>query len=328
MNPTLEKNFTNQALRRLRLRHIELLQALGEVATVSAAAAKLNLSQPAVSKMLQEIEEVSQAQLFYRGRRGIEPSEMGRLLIRHASLTVHQFDAAGQQLQAMRLGASALLNVGCSSTMPLLPLAVAMLRKQMPSLLLRLWDEPPRQLIARLMAGEIDCALAPLPPDILSSLEVDGLRLQPVISDWMCVVASPHHRLAQRDKLRWSDVVSEQWVLSPPDGLTRQRFVAVCLDQGLTPPRPAIECVSFKSLRWLLRSDPTLLALTRAYQVMDDVQVGLVKVLPVSPVVELPGVSFITRQGTAADPEALSALLEALKEATKQVAAGVPERLV
>lgn len=321
MTPIFEKNFTNQALRRLRLRHIELLHALGEVVTVSAAAAKLSLSQPAVSKMLQEIEEVCQAQLFYRGRRGIEPSEMGKLLIRHATLTVHQLDAAGQQLQAMQLGASALLNVGSSSTMPLLSQAVVKLRRQMPSLLLRVWDEPPRQLIARLMAGEIDCALAPLPPDILSSSEVESIRLQPVMADWMCVVASPQHRLAGHDSLQWSDVVSEQWVLSPPDALTRQRFVAVCLDQGLTPPRPAIECVSFKSVRWLLRSDPTLLALTRAHQVMDDVQVGLVKVLPVSPVVALPAVSFITRQGTAADPEALSSLLAALQEVNKQAGA-------
>jgi len=315
-------NFTNQALRRLRLRHIELLHALSEVATVSAAATRLNLSQPAVSKMLQEIEAVSEARLFHRGRRGIEPTDMGRLWIRHATLMVRQVDAAGQQLQAMRLGASVLLNVGLSSTMPLLSQAVVKLRAQMPSLLLRVWDEPPRQLIARLMAGEIDCALAPLPPDILASPEVDSLRLQPVMDDWMCVVASPRHRLARRAQLGWNDLVSEQWVLSPPEGLTRQRFVAACLEHGLAPPRPAIECVSFKSVRWLLRSDPTLVALTRAHQVMDDVRDRLVKVLPVSPRVPLPAVSLITRCRTAADPDALSALWAALQEAARRTGPG------
>ena len=322
MHPHDDYDFAHQALRRLRLRHIELLHALDEVATASAAAARLNLSQPAISKMLQEIESVSRTQLFHRGRRGIEPTDAGRLLIRHATLAVHQFDVAGQQLQAMRLGASALLNIGASSTLPLLSQAIAALRRQQPSLLIRVFVEPPRQLISKLMVGDIDCALAPLPPDALSSPEAERMQLRPVMRDRMCVVTSPRHRLARRKKLQWSELMSEQWVLSPPEGLTRQQLVATCLRQHLAPPRPVIECVSFASVRWLLHNDPQLVALTRMHQVIDDVSIGLIALLPVTPMVDLPDVSLITRRGPSADPEALTALLAALRAASRQPADG------
>ena len=51
-------------VRRLRLRHLELLVALADERTMRAAAARLHLSQPALSKMLGEIEAGFQARLF------------------------------------------------------------------------------------------------------------------------------------------------------------------------------------------------------------------------------------------------------------------------
>lgn len=308
---------TGQVLRRLRLRHFELLQCLGEVATVGLAAERLNLSQPAVSKMIQEIEEVCGTRLFVRGRRGIEPNAQGRLLIRHADFLVRQLNSAGQQLDAMKLGASALLHVGASSTIPLLSRAIVHLRRQMPGLLVRIVNEPPRRLIDKIMRGELDCALAPLPPESLASQEAGGLRLEPVTPDRLCVVASSRHPLAQSRALHWADLVGAPWVLSPQEALTRQRFVEVYLKQGIEPPRPVIECVSFASIRWLLREDASLLALMRHHQASEEAAMGLISVLPVKPVVSLPAVSFITRRDEASDRASLDALLLALRRSLK-----------
>ncbi|MBM3353812.1 MAG: LysR family transcriptional regulator [Betaproteobacteria bacterium] len=58
-------------LRRLRLRHLELLTVLRDQPTVRGAARRLSLSQPAVSKMLREIEDVFGARLFDRSRSGV-----------------------------------------------------------------------------------------------------------------------------------------------------------------------------------------------------------------------------------------------------------------
>jgi len=61
----------------MRLRHLELLTVLHELPRVRAAARRLNLSQPAVSKMLREIEQVFGAPLFERSRTGVTPNALG-----------------------------------------------------------------------------------------------------------------------------------------------------------------------------------------------------------------------------------------------------------
>jgi len=64
-------------VRRLRLRHLELLVALGEAGTMRAAADRLHLSQPAISKMLLETEDALGARLFERSRQGVHPTPAG-----------------------------------------------------------------------------------------------------------------------------------------------------------------------------------------------------------------------------------------------------------
>ncbi|HYG41453.1 MAG TPA: LysR substrate-binding domain-containing protein [Bordetella sp.] len=305
--------FTAKALRRLRLRHLELLHHLGSVSTVRRAAELLSLSQPATTKMIQEIEDVCGTPLFLRGRRGIEPNAQGALLIRYASHVVHQIGNAGQQMQALEKGGSVLLKIGASSTMPLLARATARLRVQMPHLIMQVTDEPPRHFMARLMNGELDCALAPLPPETLASPDADKLQLTHICDDHLCVVASPTHRFAKKKGLAWGDLIAEPWVMSPPAALTRRTFIDICLQEQVTPPPPAIECVSFGSVRWLLHFDRSLLALMRYHQARAEAEAGLIAILPVKPVVQLPPISLITRRDTSAEPGIIDALLAALR---------------
>ena len=68
---------THHLVRKLRLRHLELLAALSETATMRGAAARLHLSQPAISKMLGEIEGCFGARLFERSHQGIPANALG-----------------------------------------------------------------------------------------------------------------------------------------------------------------------------------------------------------------------------------------------------------
>jgi DNA-binding transcriptional LysR family regulator len=68
---------TDRLIRTLRLRHLELLVALSEARTMRGAAARLHLSQPAISKMLGEIEDCFGARLFERSHQGIHANALG-----------------------------------------------------------------------------------------------------------------------------------------------------------------------------------------------------------------------------------------------------------
>ena len=68
----------------LRLRHLQLLVALDELRHLGRAADFLALTQPAVSKMLAEVERMYGVALFTRSARGTEPTPAGRLVVRFA----------------------------------------------------------------------------------------------------------------------------------------------------------------------------------------------------------------------------------------------------
>ena len=80
MHPHLD----NRLRAKLRLRHIELLDALGDTLNIHRAAPRINLSQPSTSKLLQEIEEIYGTRLFDRLPRGLRATTAGEAAIRAA----------------------------------------------------------------------------------------------------------------------------------------------------------------------------------------------------------------------------------------------------
>ena len=120
---------TISALRRLRMRHLELLCLLREEATVSDAAMKLNLTQPAVSKMITEIESVCKSTLFTRGRTGITVNEKGNVLIQQACDMVQGLDRCLAEINTLEEGATGLLRLGSFSTTNIFPRLVINLLK-------------------------------------------------------------------------------------------------------------------------------------------------------------------------------------------------------
>ena len=79
----------------IELRHLKHLSALAEHASFSRAAEALHLTQPALSRSIQALEAQVGGPLFERQRGGIEPTELGRLLLRHAQV----FEASSQDLE-------------------------------------------------------------------------------------------------------------------------------------------------------------------------------------------------------------------------------------
>jgi DNA-binding transcriptional LysR family regulator len=234
---------------------------------------------------------------------------------RYAAAIVNEVQAAGEQLAAIEHGASALLRVGSFSTMALLPLAVARLRRDLPGVVVRLHEQPPRQLVALIAAGELDCAVSALPLDMCTDPAVDGLRVEAMLADRLCVVCAPDHPLAGETRLTWADAVGHDWVLPSRDSLMRQALIAQCIRQGLTPPSPVVESLSALTARWLVRFDRGLLGVMRLHQATEEAALGLLRILPVRPSVPLPQISLISRRDAAVSQGLVASFGRALRAA-------------
>ncbi|OGA73023.1 MAG: hypothetical protein A3G81_03335 [Betaproteobacteria bacterium RIFCSPLOWO2_12_FULL_65_14] len=304
-------------LRRLRLRHIELLTVLREQPTVRGAARQLNLSQPAVSKMLREIENVFGAPLFERSRTGVTPNALGQAAIRRATVICNEVAVTEAEVSALRSGASAVLRIGTFSITSIATVAVARLRAVQPGVAIRIREGAVSDLLGKLMAGELDCVFGALAPDVLGAEAIGELASEVIRQDRVSVVASSSHRLARARRLHWKDLLQEAWVLQPHNSLVRRAFMAAYFDQGLSPPSAAVEALSPITMAELIELDARLLGAMRSENVPLQQSRGQLVMLPVTPVAPLPPLALFSRR----TPTGRSPIVERFVEALHWAAA-------
>lgn len=302
-------------LRRLRLRHLELLVALAEAGTMRAAAERLHLSQPAISKMLHEAEEALQARLFERSRQGVLPTAAGHAALRRVRVVLGELSHVHDELGAIRRGASAVLRVGTFSVTAVVPAAVVKLRQKMPRVAVHIHEARVQELIHLLLAGELDCVFGALTNELLDGDVLQNLHREVLIDDALCVLVAEGHPALRRRGLRWVDLVDADWVTPPRQTLVRQAFMTAFLNEGVDPPAPVIETMSSVTIGAVLRLDPTLVCAVRREHARDEVARGGVRLLTMRPAVPLPPLGLFTRRSGAEASPVLRAFAQAIRAA-------------
>ncbi len=300
-------------VRRLRLRHFELLVKLAESGTMRGAAERLNLSQPAVSKMLVEIEGAFGMRLFERSRQGVKANPFGVAAMHHARIILGELSRATDEMDAMRTGASAMLRVGTLSVTAAVPAAIVDLHSRMPGAAVQIREGRVQDLMHRLLEGELDCVFGAITPEALAGESLQWLQSDVLLEDHLCVLASVDNRQARRRRLRWIDLHGDRWVAPPRETLVRQAFMTAFMNEGLDPPVPVIEAMSSVTVGTVLRMDPSLLCAVRGEHARDEIARGGVRRVAVSPVIPLPPLCLFTRRGELESPQVLREFAGALR---------------
>jgi DNA-binding transcriptional LysR family regulator len=300
-------------VRRLRLRHLELLVALADAGTMRAAAGRLNLSQPALSKMLGEIESGFGARLFERSPQGLLANALGEAAVYRARVVLGELARGKDEVDALRTGASGVLRVGTLSVTATVPQAVVHLRRRVPGALVQIREGRVRDLVRKLLDGELDCVFGAITPELLTSDLLSLLRPEVLLEDELCVLCGAAHPLARKRRLRWADLHGAAWVAPPKDTLVRQAYMTAFLNEGLQPPEPAVEVVSSVTLGSLLRADPALLGAARLEHARDELARDGVRRIAVTPFVSLPSLGLYTRRTAQAPAPLVRAFADAVR---------------
>ena len=152
----------------LELRHLQSFRAVADTGSFHAAAELLDYTQSAVSQHLAALESIVGMRLVERsrGRRTIELTEPGRLLLRHAEAIVARLSAAQADLRSYAEGATGTLRVGTyqSVSARLLPQLVSRFATAWPGVEVQLHeDHDDVELLSFIESGELDLAFTVLP---------------------------------------------------------------------------------------------------------------------------------------------------------------------
>ena len=294
---------------RLTIRHLRMVVAIVEEGNLVRAARRLNMTQSAVTKALQEIEALTMARLFDRTNRGVVATVFGDTLAQHARLVITQLAHAEEHLADLRDGTGGRVAIGTllSASAELLPTAIARLRKERPKLVVKVVEGTNDVLIPALKAGELDIVVGRL-----SALR-DRLNVvqEVLMDDIACVVARRGHPLAERTDLSLADLIGFEWILPPQDTSLRRQIDIAFREEGLEPPPHAVDSVSLLTNRALL-IDADYLGVFPAQVARREAASGAIVILPVTLRATAMPIGITTRTNARLSPAA-EVLVETLR---------------
>lgn len=211
----------------MNVEHLQTFVAIVELGSLSAAARVLHISQPAVTKQIQRLEQELETTVLVRGpkqRAVLTPA--GEQVLAFARETLGRFEGLQEQLALLKSVGGGSLAVA-ASTIPgeyLLPGLVAAFRAQYPQVQVQVGIADTTEVAGRIVADEADVGF------MGAAVDKPGLRLERLAGDEIVLVVPPDHPFAGRAAVAPHELAGQAMVLREEGSGTRysveQAFVA------------------------------------------------------------------------------------------------------
>jgi DNA-binding transcriptional LysR family regulator len=199
----------------MELKQLRVLQAVGETGSFSAAAVRLDYTQPAVSKIIATLERQLGTTLVDRGLRPLRLTEAGNALAQRAAAAFEQITAAELEVDAIANLSAGRLRVGTFSSAgaSVVVDALRTFRGSHPDVDVSITEiGMPSALARSLRRGDIDVGVSFDYPEIGDTF-ADDLAQVPLFDDPFDVVVSRGHTLERKKTIRFADLAGERWLL-------------------------------------------------------------------------------------------------------------------
>lgn len=198
----MDKNTSNQLpsfaswTNRLRLRHLAMLLNISKHSSLTAAAEAMNMSQPAVSQWLNDIENALGVTLYTRGRR-LKPTPYAEVLIKHAKVMLGESSRMHEEITAMQKGSSGIVRIGTLlvGSTKLLPVTLMRLMTESPDLQFSVIEDLNVNLVTRFENNELDIIIGRIDFLMLTSKYFHEVLLD----EKHCVICGCNHPLTKKE---------------------------------------------------------------------------------------------------------------------------------
>lgn len=261
-----------------------------ESGSISAACEVLNITQPALSKSIKQLELRLGIDLFQRLPTGVALTRYGEIFARRARLMEMEYRHALAEIDAAKYGAAGTIRVGAGPGWidTMLPQVIADFQEQHPRIKFTLESGVIDTLIPRVLNGDLDvvCSSLDFPkhPELVKEHLVDMKH---------AVFASIDHPLAHKDLVVPSDLSQYPWIAPLEDHVGRERLESFFASSELDPPNIRAEVASsFTAILKFVAMGSYLVSAPKMFE-SDAARYGLKVVLTDERLWETPaGISF------------------------------------
>lgn len=289
----------------LKLGHMRMIVALDDHGRVSAAAQVLNISQPAASRMIAEMEAILDVRLCERLPRGVALTPYGRALARRARAILLEMREADREIAELKSGKGGSVFIG-AVTAPAIDLVVPAIREMRrlhPRIEINVQVETSNVLARELLASRHDFIVARIPDDLnprLFESRVIGIEKA-------CLIVRRGHPLLGGGPVPLGRLTGFDWVFQPGGSLLRRTIEGLFIARNVALPDKVLNTSSLLlTLVMVAQSDavaPVAAEVARFIRA-DDGLAGAIEILPVDIDIEVQPYSLIMVRNRALSPAA------------------------
>jgi LysR family transcriptional regulator of abg operon len=209
--------------------------------SISGAARRMNISQPAVSVTIAQLEQSLNTSLFERSRSGITLTPAGIALKRRAEALESLLRDAREEVELVQHDISGPVRIGGTpgAMVSLVPRALKYLAAENVRVMVHVLERTDSQLTGLLRSGDIDVAVVTTGMDV----PPDDIEEHTIVRDtFSLIVGRENNHLASRMAL--SDATSMRWVMPQAAGAFRRQIDALFISCDTPAPREVVRCDS------------------------------------------------------------------------------------
>jgi DNA-binding transcriptional LysR family regulator len=242
---------SDQISQRIKLQHLKVVMAVAEWGSMAKAAKHLAISQPVVSKVIADLEEVLGVRLFDRSPQGVEPTHYGRAVLKSGIAVFDELRTSVDKIKFLTDPSAGELRIG--STEPILAgLGIAVMERlwcHYPRIDFRVVQADSAVLLSReLPERQIELAIVPL----VSKIAGEDFESTILFEDRLRLVVGTTSRWAKRRKITLSELTGEPWCVAP--SAVGALVTDIFRVSGLQEPRIAVTATTAHLLFQLLET--------------------------------------------------------------------------
>lgn len=216
---------------RLNLRQIEAFRAVYRTGGMTAAGNLMNITQPAVSRLIRDLEAEIGLPLFVREGTSIAPTPDATALYHEVEKSFHGLDQVALFAGDLKRNRSGRINIAASLAPSFfaIPDAIARFRNDWPDVTVSLQSCPSPEVTDLVAANKADIGLAVLPP------QTGGVEIMPLPTLHVVAVVPGNHKLSKKKIIRPKDLDGEAMLMVNEYSLMQQRILKSFEAEGVTP---------------------------------------------------------------------------------------------
>lgn len=184
------------------------LVAVADAGAITEAANRLGLTQPSLTRRVQQLEDEFGTELFSRSRKGARLTEMGVLVDAEARVLISRYESLKAQVRSQQSVSGGTVRIGGGATAVsfIFPDAIARFQRNYPDVLFQVKEASSAEIAADVDSGALELGLVTLP------VRTTGLDVEPMVEDHIVLIAAADNPLAQLDLIRVSQLDRQSFV--------------------------------------------------------------------------------------------------------------------